>query len=392
MKPHATTSARRTRDSRARRNTDARALRVLHVINRRAPESIPLELASFLPMTGVDVGLVVFYPSADDAPTVPHQVALYELDARTWYDRSTPRAIRRIVRQFEPDVVHVHHAISAVITSIVLARAGIPLVKSEHQDHRRQPLHQTLFNAVSIPLATALICNSNETKRSFYPWERLLSGSRVRTVHNGVNVDRVVAQQGAGEALRKKLGIEPATRIVGTVGRMVEQKNYERLIDGFGRLVADGRNIHLLAVGDGPLRAQLTERVAAAGLSERVTMIGSVTRDDVYAALDAIDVFVVPSLWEGFCNAAVEAAVAGLPIAAADIPTLREVLGDGPAYFSPVSTANLAAAIVRLLNLTTDARADMQSRMRERARARYSLATAADAYVATYRRIAGCDA
>src|SRR6185295_20147568 len=95
--------------------------------------------------------------------------------------------------------------------------------------------------------------------------------------------------------------------------------------------------------GDGPERPDYTALAAELGVSDRLHLLGDVTRADIADLLAAADLFVFPSAWETFGLAAVEAAFAGVPIVAADLPVLREVLsaegGTAATFVAPFDTA-----------------------------------------------------
>lgn len=128
---------------------------------------------------------------------------------------------------------------------------------------------------------------------------------RLRVIPNPVDAARLRAL-----AIPPVRAPGPGLRLV-AAGRLVEQKGHNRLLALMPRLPADS---HLTIIGEGPLRAALAETIAAAGLGGRVTLAGfSATPWASYAGADA---FVLPSLWEGLPNAALEALAVGTPVIA----------------------------------------------------------------------------
>jgi glycosyltransferase involved in cell wall biosynthesis len=112
--------------------------------------------------------------------------------------------------------------------------------------------------------------------------------------------------------VRAALGIAPDALVIGHVGRFVTPKNHPLLIEIAAQAVAAEPRTVLLLVGDGPLRPEVEQQARQAGLQERVIFAGS--RPDVARLLrGAIDVFVLPSHYEGLGLAGVEAQAAGLP-------------------------------------------------------------------------------
>jgi glycosyltransferase involved in cell wall biosynthesis len=166
----------------------------------------------------------------------------------------------------------------------------------------------------------------------------LLAGDRALRIYNGLDLGRV-----RDRASRVRTG--DGTVRIGHVGRLVEQKNQARMIEGLARARAvTGLDLRLEIVGGGPLLPDLQATARRAGVADFVEFAGAVTRGGVYERLARWDAFVMPSKFEGFCNALVEAMAAGLPIAVSDIDTLREVAGAGALRFDPADAASIGEA------------------------------------------------
>lgn len=122
----------------------------------------------------------------------------------------------------------------------------------------------------------------------------------------------------ASAVVRQELGIAEDAFVVGHVGRLVEQKNHDFLVDVAGELIASAPNVVVLLVGDGPLRSDVERKVNARGLEHVVRFLGS--RPDVpQLMVSAFDVFVLPSCSEGLALAVVEAQAAGVPCVISDV-------------------------------------------------------------------------
>ncbi|MGB3556044.1 MAG: glycosyltransferase, partial [Jannaschia sp.] len=151
-----------------------------------------------------------------------------------------------------------------------------------------------------------------------------------------------------------------------SVGRLVSAKNISTMLDALAGLPTGTARYTLL--GDGELRAELTRKAARLGLTETVRFAGYVA--DIRPYLNEADIFVIPSLWEGFGLAAVEAMNAGLPVVASDIPGLREVVGDDGTcgiLVDPNSAVEIGNAISSLM-ADPDRRREMGRHARQRAR------------------------
>lgn len=138
-----------------------------------------------------------------------------------------------------------------------------------------------------------------------------LQGQPYRWIPNGINVERFRFQEPLRIKQRQALGLAESQLLVGTVGRLSEEKNHQFLLDVFCQLQTLRRDSVLLLVGTGQLERQLRARAETLGIASNVIFYGP--SDHVEQLLWAMDVFVFPSHMEGLGIAAVEAQAAGLP-------------------------------------------------------------------------------
>lgn len=138
-----------------------------------------------------------------------------------------------------------------------------------------------------------------------------ITKEEVTIVKNGIMVDKFRKNDEVRKKYRKQLGIENKF-VVGHVGRMVPQKNHEFLIDVFSALCKKKGNSHLILIGDGPLMNTIKKKIIKLGLSNKVTLLG--LRTDVDQIVQAMDIFLFPSIFEGLGIVALEAQAANIPI------------------------------------------------------------------------------
>lgn len=357
-------------------NTD-----VLYVVNEGGPTSIPLELADVIDAEDVDLTVAVFKESGDtndhfDRPAIP-------LGSRFLCD---PRGIWNLLQciaEFQPDIIHVHHTASAFWGSILAKLvADVAIVRTEHNNQRHYSIPQNVLHGCSQLLADRILCNSENTYHNLYGLQKWAVGDKWKVVYNGVDVSRIEAASDQTPSFYSET-FDDRT-LIGSVGRLVDQKNYRRLIGAFSLVLEAVPEAHLILIGDGENQSELRREVEAQGVEKRITFAGECPRDDVYAALHEFDLFVMPSLWEGFCNAVVEAMAAGLPIVSSDISTLREVIGDVAVYVEPEDTEDIASGIVEVLSEKGGKRGYSS---RQRAMENYSIEKASEAYAENYYRV-----
>jgi glycosyltransferase involved in cell wall biosynthesis len=168
------------------------------------------------------------------------------------------------------------------------------------------------------------------------------------------------------EDARTRLGLDPRSFVIGTVGRLSRQKAPLDLLAAFAALSRAHADAELVLVGDGPQRAEVEHAVAAAGLGGRVHLLG--LRRDVPAILRALDVFALSSRWEGLPRVVPQAMAAGLPVVATRVGAVEDAVREGETgvLVPPGDPETLAARLLELARDPVRARA-MGERAREQA-------------------------
>src|SRR5205085_5387397 len=151
--------------------------------------------------------------------------------------------------------------------------------------------------------------------------------ARVRRVYHGIEPPVTQALEREGQRIRSELGIAADDFVVGNVGRLSLQKGQRHLIAAMPMLLERVPRAHAVIAGRGDLEEYLRDLSLEFGVADRVHVLGP--RRDVPALMHAIDVFVMPSIWEGFGLVLLEAMAAGRPIVASRVATIPEVVADG---------------------------------------------------------------
>lgn len=206
-------------------------------------------------------------------------------------------------------VVHVHQDCLSGVILHAAQKAGVPVriahSHSSGQDRDwKYPIK--LFYMRQIPrYATELFACGQKAG------EWMFRGAPFTVVNNAIDTAAYRYDPAVSLRMRRELGIEGASPVIGHVGRFSYPKNHAFLLEVFAAVRKKKPNARLLLVGDGELRPHIEEKIAALGLQEYVILTG--VRSDVPALLQAMDVFVFPSHYEGLPVTLVEAQAAGLP-------------------------------------------------------------------------------
>ena len=252
---------------------------------------------------------------------------------------SRQRGLGRFVSEFwrlltcgDYDAVHCHlHWFNSVILCLAsCARVPVRICHSHNiSDGARPTVPRRLYRVLAATvirkkLTRALACSRPAAVALFGPeWA---SDPRVEILYCGVDVGSFSRPELRLPA-REELGIPGDARVIGHVGRFVEAKNHHHLLRIVSELSGLFPNVYLLAVGEGPLRASIEAKARDLGLAHRCRFTGR--RSDLPALYAAMDVFCLPSKWEGLPLVLMEAQAAGLPVVASDLPGVREVLAPG---------------------------------------------------------------
>ncbi|MUV88779.1 glycosyltransferase, partial [Halapricum sp. CBA1109] len=231
------------------------------------------------------------------------------------------------VRGEEYDVIHGHLFHGTVYGAAVAALTrDTRFVVSKHNDHPfwdEQP-YRTIHD-LAMTQADRVVCLSEHVRQYLLETTRVAPGD-VETIHYGLDpapFDEVPPETVA--SVRSELsGNGP---LVGTVGRLTEQKDFPVLVRAFGRVSESVPDARLAVVGRGEEKADLRALTRRLGIEDRVTFTGF--REDIPALMHAFDVFALPSRWEGFGVVFLEAMAAGTPIVASDTSAIPEVVGRG---------------------------------------------------------------
>lgn len=213
----------------------------------------------------------------------------------------------------EYNIIHVHLDCMSAVVLNTAKKCNIPIriahSHSSNQDKDYKYPIKIWYKRFIPKYATHLFaCGIEAGKWTF-------NGHEYKVVNNAIDVNLYSYSEKRHFDIRQKLGIKDDELVIGHVGRFMTVKNHSFIIDIFNELSKLSK-AKLILVGEGELKQGIEEKIKSLGLTERVVLTGSVS--NVYDFLQAMDVFVFPSLYEGLPLTVIEAQAAGLPCLISD--------------------------------------------------------------------------
>lgn len=259
----------------------------------------------------------------------------------------------KLVKQIclkDPHVLHTYLFHANFLGRIAGWLCKVPIIVSSVRVAEEQKRHHLYLDMFTQWMIDKEVCVSKEVE-IFMRKRAKISASKLLTIHNGIDISDFnrLAEKDINSK-RKKLSISEFSPVIGTVARLTPQKGLSYLIKAFHHVLMDFHNCCLLVVGKGPQRIELETLSQKLGVISNVKFLGF--RKDVKEIIDLMDVFVLPSLWEGMPNVVLEAYALSKPVVATSVGGAVEIIKDKETGFlvSPKDCNGLAEHIKILLS------------------------------------------
>jgi len=288
-------------------------------------------------------------------------------------------------------IIHTHKYKDTILAAPAAKLCGIPhVVRTVHG--LREPfeglqafkmsLYEAIERTVHRYCVDSIIGVSSQIE-SRYKAEGEVS--RVTCIRNGIDLEGKSVQTDRWRT-RKDLGVDSGTCLIGTVGRLTPVKGIPYLLEAARILLRQGANVKVLVVGDGSIRQDLETRTHDLGVSKNVVFLGH--REDTDELLQALDIFVLPSLSEGIPMALLEAMAASRAVVASRVGGIPEIVKDGFEGFlvEPMDVKSLAERCRRLIE-SPDVARKMGEQARKRVERDFSATAMADRVASVYKEL-----
>ncbi|HVA46757.1 MAG TPA: glycosyltransferase family 4 protein [Pirellulales bacterium] len=323
-------------------------MRVAHIISRLilggAQENTLLTCEGLLRDYGDDVLLITGPPLGPEGSLLDRArangvplaiVPSLRRAIQPWRDYVSYRELKRILREFQPDVVHTHSAKGGILGRAAAWKLGVPaivhgvhgapfypyqnpLVREFYRECERWAARRCHAFVSVADAMTDLMVDAGVAPRE-----------KFTTIYSGMETGSFLHAGEHRRRARHELGYRDEHVVVGKIARLFHLKGHEDVITAAEKLVARWPAVRFLFVGDGILREQLQRRISDAGMSDYFQFTGLVPPERIPELIGAMDIVVHTSLREGLARVLPQGLIAGKPVVSYDIDGAREVVLPG---------------------------------------------------------------
>lgn len=349
-------------------------------------------IAELARMPEIDVSVVLFNGGRLQNELSHYGVPVQIFPEKHWSSIRIGTALRRYFDKKRFDIIHTHKYKDTILAAPVAHWSGVShVVRTVHGltepfsgvNAWKMAFYESVERRVHQQYVSTLLAVSSEIECRL----RQTGATDVVCIRNGIELN-AMPNRSMRSATRKAFGVTDDVCLIGSVGRLTPVKGFPHLIKAVQILTEQGLCVKLLLIGDGTLNEELRRLAQDLGVAERVVMVGH--REDTPELLQAMDMFVLPSLHEGIPMALLEAMAAGLPVIATRVGGIPEVIIDHVSgiLVEPGDPSGLALVCRRLMNDAASAERLGQA-ARARVEERFSSGAMAAEVANVYRRLVG---
>jgi glycosyltransferase involved in cell wall biosynthesis len=361
-------------------------MRVCHIVNNLSDTTMAGDLAIKQLNVG-DVERIDIVCWRGSNISIDHaDVHVYDLSKNNSTFLKKFMALNQILNK--NDLIHVHHTVSGVLSSLIATPQRTPIVVTDHNSHHGYETHRLIVDNVTSRLANQVVCVSDSVRKSLDPWElKFVDKNKLSVIYNGVEPNRVNQAKKIDWSIDDYVDIDSGAMIVSSAGMLIEQKAQHVLVDAVSEANRESEiPIELVISGSGRRKKELSKRINHSDFSDHMHLLGFLPRrEQVYKMMHESEVYAMPSLWEGFCVAALEAMAAGNACVFSDIDSFRP-FHDVALLHQPGSVTELKNRLIQLAE-NPDKRQTLAQKSKELVNKKYTIEKTAEEYNKLYKQI-----
>jgi len=345
---------------------------LIHNLRAGGSERMLLELIKRLPRDKYQISLCTMFSEGELVEeALKTNAKLYCLNMKRGALNIIPcLKLYKLLKQQKVDILHSWLFYANLLGRVIGKFAHVKVIFSSQRsidDWRK--FHHSFLDKLTSYLATAIISNSRAGRLRLIHRERI-NPKKIHTVYNGIDEKEFEIAVDT-EAIKQKYQLFNFSKIVGTVASLRSVKGHKYLIKAMSKLLTEMPEAVLLLIGEGPLKAELIHQCETLRILEHVQFLGYKERTEVIKLLFIMDIFVLPSLYEGLPNAVLEAQACGIPAIATTVGGIPELIENGKTgvLVTAQDVDALYTAMLRLLksdqlrfNLSQTAKADLKKK------------------------------
>ncbi|MDI3461621.1 MAG: hypothetical protein OJF50_000442 [Nitrospira sp.] len=349
-------------------------------------------IAELSRMSDIDLSVVLFNGGRLEKELSHFGVPVQIFPERHWSSIRIGTALRHYFGQKRFDIVHTHKYKDTILAAPVAQWSGVPhVVRTVHGltepfsgvNAWKMAFYESVERRVHQQYVRTLLAVSSEIECRL----RQTGATDVVCIRNGIELN-AMPNRSMRSAVRKAFGVTDDVCLIGSVGRLTPVKGFPHLIKAVQLMTEQGLCVKLWLIGDGIMNQELRRLAQDLGVAEQVVIVGH--REDTYELLQAMDMFVLPSLHEGIPMALLEAMAVGLPVIATRVGGIPEVIEDHVSgiLVEPGDPGGIELTCRRLMNDAASAERLGQA-ARARVEERFSSGAMAAEVANVYRRLVG---
>ena len=224
------------------------------------------------------------------------------------------KELYRIFKENNYKIVHSHISTLSVFPLRVAKKAVVPIrIAHSHSTSNKKEWKRNLIKNILRPFskvyANVFFGCSQLSGKWLFGNKAFLNG-KIKIINNAIDLEKFKFNKEKRNEIRKEIGLDEDTILIGHIGRFVTQKNHEFLIEVFNDIYKGRKNSKLILIGQGNLKEKIVKKVEELGLKDNVIFTGQINNVSDY--YNAMDIFILPSLYEGLPVVGIEAQANGL--------------------------------------------------------------------------------
>ena len=310
-----------------------------------------------------------------------------DLNIRWRWDLTAVERLSNLIQEHRIDLLHAHLPRSGIFSRLAARRVGLRAVLyTEHSVWSRHKVITRLLNRLTISMTKKIIAVSEAVRRSILE-KTNLSPSSVVVIPNGIDASLLYSRRVDADNIRRSLGIPSDAYVVGNVASISPVKGHLYLVEAVAKLRLQYSNVYAVIVGrDAGSRKEVMDKIREVGLRDNVILTGY--RSDAIEIIQAFDVFVLPSLFEGMPVALLEAMALGKPVIVTAVGGNVEVVRHSiEGLVVPPSNSEALSTAIRFFIENPDVADACGHKAQERVKSEFTLERMVMRYLRVYEEI-----